>query len=223
MQARQAEAVKLQQAVIRGEGAEYDTLPVGTLSEVRPHRPRRQQSRKGQGYTHDSPRPTTFCGRCGSQTGHDRQHCPAKDAECHKCGKRGHYMKVCKSRYRIQAVMDDEPETTFLGQVGNATNPWQVTVTVNGVAVPFCIDTGAEVTVIPACVFRKLSRTRLKPPVKILKGPSQNPLPVKGQFTGRLVLGHQTSQQDIYVVNNLHQPLLGRSCSHRSTWSAYTH
>ena len=59
-QARQAEAVKLQQAVIRGEGAEYDTLPVGTLSEVRPHRPRRQQSRKGQGYTQDSPRPTTF-------------------------------------------------------------------------------------------------------------------------------------------------------------------
>ena len=40
-QARQAEAVKLQQAVMRGEGAEYDTLPVGTLSEVRPHRPRR--------------------------------------------------------------------------------------------------------------------------------------------------------------------------------------
>ena len=119
-------------------------------------------------------------------------------------------MKICKSRYRIQAVMDDEPETTFLVQVGNATNPWQVTVTFNGVAVPFCIDTGAEVTVIPAGVFRKLSRTRLKPPVKILKGPSQNPLPVKGQFRGRLVLGHQTSQQDIYVVNNLHQPLLGR-------------
>ena len=31
-------------------------------------------------------------------------------------------------------------------------NPWHITVAVNGVAVPFCIDTGAEVTVIPAGV-----------------------------------------------------------------------
>ena len=45
--------------------------------------------------------------------------------------------------------MDDEP--TFCSFY-NATNPWHITVAVNGVAVPFCIDTGAEVTVIPAGV-----------------------------------------------------------------------
>ena len=67
-----------------------------------------------------------------------------------------------------------------MGQVGKATKPWKITVYINGIAVQFCIDTGAEVTVIPASVFQKLNGIRLQPPQKVLKGPSQKALPVKG-------------------------------------------
>ena len=94
--------------------------------------------------------------------------------------------------------------------MGSASNPWQATVHVIGTAVEFCINTGAEVTVIPANMFQKLTETRLQLPQKVLKGPSQNTLPVKGQFTGNLAMGSRNSKQDIYVVSNLRQPLLGR-------------
>ena len=210
MQVRQAEAVKLQQSVVRGEGAGLGTLPVGALNVGKPHRSRRQRVNRPR-QNSDSTKPATPCTRCGSPTNHDRQYCPARDAECHKCGRRGHYMKVCRSRVGVQAVHDDSrSEAAFLGQLGNAPNPWQIKVHVNGVAVQFCIDTGAEVTVIPASVFRKLNETRLQPPQKVLKGPSQNALPVKGQFTGNLALGDHSSKQEVYVVNKLRQPLLGR-------------
>ena len=40
------------------------------------------------------------CYRCGKTPAHDRQRCPAKDAICKKCGKRGHYqMTPTETRY----------------------------------------------------------------------------------------------------------------------------
>ncbi|KAL0962723.1 hypothetical protein UPYG_G00344480 [Umbra pygmaea] len=41
--------------------------------------------------------------------------CPAKNADCHNCGKRGHYGKVCKSTKRVSAVTEDD--SIFLGTV----------------------------------------------------------------------------------------------------------
>ena len=37
-----------------------------------------------------------FC--CAAKPAHPRSQCPAKDVTCHKCGKKGHYKKCCKSK-----------------------------------------------------------------------------------------------------------------------------
>ena len=50
------------------------------------------------------------CYRCGAQPGHPPQRCPAKDATCNACNKKGHYSKVCKSSKRVHRVGEDSDE-----------------------------------------------------------------------------------------------------------------
>ncbi len=41
------------------------------------------------------------CIRCGGKYPHANE-CPAYREECHKCGKMGHYARLCKSGYRSE-------------------------------------------------------------------------------------------------------------------------
>ena len=73
---------------------------------------------------------------------HDRQHCPAKDAVCNKCGKRGHYQTVCRFT-RVSGIETTEPDSeAFLGALGTDTDSsWRVTASLNGTQVDLYIDT----------------------------------------------------------------------------------
>ena len=75
-------------------------------------------------------------------------------------------------------------------------------------AFDFHIDTGAEVSIIPDQVYKKLGSPRLTPPNQTLRGPSHEILPVKGQFTVKLVQDDKTEQ--LYVTEGLHGPLQGQ-------------
>ena len=83
------EAIKLQQAVLRGEGAVKNELPVDSVNKgkQRPAYCKKLGNRSSQPATQG-------CTRCGLTPTHDKTHCPARDAVCHKCGKRGHYERV---------------------------------------------------------------------------------------------------------------------------------
>ena len=63
---------------------------------------------------------------------------------------------------------------------------------------------------IPELVHRELDSIQLNPPRRTLRGPSQDILPVRGWFTGILNANGQETREDIYVVSDLHKPLLGR-------------
>ena len=45
---------------------------------------------------------------------------------------------------------------------------------------------------------------------KTLSGPGGGQLGRKGHFVGYLQKGDLTTREEIYVINNLHKPLLGR-------------
>ena len=62
-------------------------------------------------------------------------------------------------------------------------------------------------TVIPD--FKQLKCTVLQPCMRSLSGPCQNNLTVCGQFQGSLKHGPHEVQQDIFVIQHLHKPLLG--------------
>ena len=75
----------------------------------------------------------------------------------------------------------------------------------------FKIDTGADVTVIPERLYLQTGINNLQKSSRQLFRPGQSKLSVKGVIKGNLKTGNTTnSTQEIYVVENLKQPLLGR-------------
>ncbi len=108
------------------------------------------------------------------------------------CKKKGHFAAVCKTKKRMDEIYQcDETEsieTVFLGVVKseNSTDVWQKPIIINGEQIIFKLDTGAALTAIPERLYSKRSHGVLSPPTKKLCGPSNKPIPVRGQFEASL-------------------------------------
>ena len=125
---------------------------------------------------------------------------------------------MCRSKLSVRDVEITEQQNQFLGGIhvdtANAvtTSPWVTPIHVNKRVVNFKIDTGADVTVISNKEYDPAKDGPLSPANKTLNGPSQETLNVHGQFTAQLQRTDTkvTTKQEIYVVNGLAKPLLGR-------------
>ena len=114
IEVRQSEAVKKQQSVVRGEVLRESTIEtVKTCRQPRGLKPRNK-------FTRPAPRPQG-CTRCGQSPPYGRQQCPAKEAICHKCRKKGHYKSCCKTRVSIREVNLDSDNEVFVGVVHGET------------------------------------------------------------------------------------------------------
>ena len=138
--------------------------------------------------------------------------CPAREAVCHKCSKKGHFKSVCRSKTTIGDVTELEDEIAFLDTVTakGKGQPWTVNLYLNNCLREFKIDTGADVTVVPEKEYEKSRDGPLIPPDRTLCGPGRHTLKVHGKFEGRLRYGNTERREQIYVVQGLHRPLLGR-------------
>jgi hypothetical protein len=76
--------------------------------------------------------------------GDDRNHCPAKEAVCHKCSKIGHFSKVCRSR--PAAATRSSVSAVTLASICSTTDfpSSMISAALNGVAVKTLIDTGSS-------------------------------------------------------------------------------
>ena len=209
--ARQSEAVEKQQAVVRG--AESQATNVDNIQSHQQQRKHRgegaQQQRRPfpvqQGQKQVSAQ--KICSRCGKSPSHGCPQCPAREATCRKCGKKGHYQVVCRSAQSIRLIAADQEEVFIASideqvpMVDAGENPWVVTISINGSPVEFKIDTGADVSVISDTTYKALAKkTPLKPATKSLTGHSSQPLDVRSHFTGTLQHGSCTFSEDIFVA-----------------------
>ena len=209
-QVRHSEAVKSQQPLLRGKP---DT-PVGAVHRGRGWQKPNRGSRNSVASSHNKPG-NDCCPRCGRYPAHDKAQCPARDQLCRNCNKRGHFRVVCRTAARVRGLETgtDPSESAFLGTLtgdGGSRNPWTVTLTLEGKPVNMCIDTGAEVTVIPQRVWKSVGQPKLSLSDRTLRGPDQQAIPTLGKFTGYLGMGAKQVEAEIYVVKGLSQPLLGR-------------
>ena len=217
---RQVEEVKKQQSVLRSDSSLRSETAVGAVDRGKkaPKVKQTFKSRQRQGTSRQKHSGSGTCSRCGQSPSHDYQHCPAKDATCHKCNRKGHYQKTCWSASKVGEVYKeskfDGTGNAFLGAVRGVRedrqDPWAVKVQLNGSPVIFHIDTGAEVTVISEQLHRKLNNASLSPATRTLKGPGGKALSVKGQFEAQLQIKSKKRKEDVYVVTGLHKPLLGQ-------------
>ena len=122
---------------------------------------------------------------------------------------------MCRTKTDVRCL---EEEDSILGTVSEepavcgAVN-WhadvQVTTKTHSHSVNFRIDTGADVTVVPDRFFKKNS-TLIQKTDKNLFGPGQSKINVIGRVSATLTLGEISSEQELYVISDLKEPLLGR-------------
>ena len=84
---------------------------------------------------------------------------------------------------------------------------WYVNQTLDDKLVKFKIDTGASVTAIPENLCRV---DELDTPVRRLLGAGGHRLLTVGSFSGSLSYGSVRTDQTIYVIQGLKEPLLGK-------------
>ena len=115
--ARQSEAVKTRQPVVRGESK---PAAVEALQRNAGRSRRRYAQPKAESATAPGATPATRtqrCSRCGKSPPHSRQVCPASEVICHKCHKKGQYKRCCKTKAAIREINEDSEEEAFLGTV----------------------------------------------------------------------------------------------------------
>ena len=229
--ARQSESVKSQQTSVRSNGAHSSTADVDALKRGKSNwkkndkKPERKPEKWHKSTSEKHYGADSKCSWCGCTPNHDRANCPAKEVTCHECSKVGHYARVCRSKgtknptkSKQVNVLEGDPQ--FLGEMSaEGSRPWMVTLSLKNVDVQFKVDTGADVTAIPEQTFAEIfEASQLQPSDRTLYGPGQTELETTGMLRGTLCLdsnqnGRQQfsrSCQDIYVVRNLNQALLGR-------------
>ena len=85
---------------------------------------------------------TTKCFFCGYAR-HPRSKCPAKDAQCNNCGKKGHFRRVCKSTPNSKMTAATSTLGAICSSVSESLFPATVTLTVNGQTTQALLDTGS--------------------------------------------------------------------------------
>ena len=186
--ARQSESVRKQQSVIRGDKLEI--AMESSINVVNRDKANFSQSgvkgSKGKQPMQKNQRESLqykFCTRCGKSPIHDLKDCPAREAICHKCSRRGHFKRYCRSAARVQEIhqessgdSSDDTTETFIGIVDTyqETPDWTVNVIMNDHPVEFSIDTGADMTMIPEHIYQQAAGSiSLQPTSRRLCGPSQ--------------------------------------------------
>jgi hypothetical protein len=135
--------------LLRGGGEKKHDTPVAAVNKGKTwNRPKLQKNKQNTGATSHSGNSIGYT-RCGSHPAHDRQHCPARDVTCRKCGKRGHYQSVCRSAVvsEVESQDRDRPfdsTISFLGTIESSlnSNPWAVRIEINRTPTDLHIDTG---------------------------------------------------------------------------------
>lgn len=151
------------------------------------------------------------CSWCGKTPNHAKDQCPAKEAECRNCGKKGHYSRVCRSK-RINEVKEENDDNfLFTGElVVGEVECWQAKVDVNGFQTIFKLDTGADGTVV-SHAEPWVNQMKLSPPDTILHGPGGKELEVLGVFEAKMSYKGLKHSEKAYVIKNQNTSLLSRN------------
>ena len=156
--ARNSEAVKAQQATVRGSQATPTPLLfLLTLCTAMPNRTGHNANvlpeKKRNDYPSNSMPSSRKCQWCGYDK-HPRGKCPARNSKCLQCSKIGHFASVCRSTaaHFVSAAFATVQDDAFLNLLDSG-NAWSKQVDVGDSQILMKIGTRTDVTAIPEKLY----------------------------------------------------------------------
>jgi hypothetical protein len=176
------------------------------------------------------------CQFCNLST-HERNKCPARSVLCHQCGVKGHFKRACRQKpeqgrdlgttklygktdkksFRVRELEEQQPADRYGSDTSNGSLAevhsggkfdWTVEIMLRGRNITFKIDTGSDVTAVPA---RFLDQDRvLHKPTKVLTTADGSKLKCIGVAEETLLYKSHSVVQPVYYIENLERPLLGK-------------
>ena len=115
---RQAEARQQSREVVRGSTL-TSTNSVNMVKRAGQNNKQKHPGKK------QPPQSINKCSWCGNHPHQDRKQCPARNATCLKCKKRGHFQAVCRSqnseqsqqKKKVHEIEEENHDIPFLGEI----------------------------------------------------------------------------------------------------------
>ncbi|UYV84065.1 hypothetical protein LAZ67_X001038, partial [Cordylochernes scorpioides] len=221
---RQQEAVRQQQVDLQRPSTSQKVNQVKFNSKKQSPKQQQQPSRKKE----KSAKTRSRCPKCGGFTHREGQACRAEGQKCNLCSKTGHFANCCPDKQaktaEVKAVSELDEEIGFLLEVSavedssNLDNDedecrrrWTAEIQVNGKKVKFKLDSQADVTCVPLCLFKKImGQQRLVESDINIRAAEFSELQTVGMFISTLRNGNYEIKENIYVIRRLSEPLLSR-------------
>ncbi|UYV70935.1 K02A2.6-like [Cordylochernes scorpioides] len=221
---RQQEAVRQQQVDLKRPSTSQKVSQVKFNSKKDLPKQQQQPSRKKE----KSAKTRSRCLKCGGFTHREGQACRAEGQRCNLCSKTGHFANCCPDKQaktaEFKAVSELDEEIGFLLEVSavedssNLDNDedecrrrWTAEIQVNGKKVKFKLDSQADVTCVPLCLFKKImGQQRLVKSDINIRAAEFSELQTVGMFISTLRNGNYEIKEKIYVIRRLSEPLLSR-------------
>ncbi|UYV60230.1 K02A2.6-like [Cordylochernes scorpioides] len=221
---RQQEAVRQQQVDLQRPSTSQKVNQVKFNSKKQSPKQQQQPSRKKE----KSAKTRSRCPKCGGFTHREGQACRAEGQRCNLCSKTGHFANCCPDKQaktaEVKAVSELDEEIGFLLEVsavedssnldddeGECRRRWTAEIQVNGKQVKFKLDSQADVTCVPLCLFRKImGQQRLVESDINIRAAEFSELQTVGMFISTLRNGNYEIKEKIYVIRRLSEPLLSR-------------
>ncbi|UYV83269.1 K02A2.6-like [Cordylochernes scorpioides] len=221
---RQQEAVRQQQVDLQRPSTSQKVNQVKFNSKKQSPKQQQQPSRKKE----KSAKTRSRCPKCGGFTHREGQACRAEGQRCNLCSKTGHFANCCPDKQaktaEVKAVSELDEEIGFLLEVsavedssnldddeGECRRRWTAEIQVNGKQLKFKLDSQADVTCVPLCLFKKImGQQRLVENDINIRAAEFSELQTVGMFISTLRNGNYEIKKKIYVIRRLGEPLLSR-------------
>ncbi|UYV63721.1 hypothetical protein LAZ67_2005419, partial [Cordylochernes scorpioides] len=134
-------------------------------------------------------------------------------SRCPKCGGFTHREgQAC----RAEGQRSVEDSSNLYNDEGECRRRWTAEIQVNGKQVKFKLDSQADVTCVPLCLFKKImGQQRLVESDVNIRAAEFSELQTMGMFISTLRNGNYEIKKKIYVIRRLSEPLLSRrACEH---------
>ncbi|UYV76586.1 K02A2.6-like, partial [Cordylochernes scorpioides] len=195
---RQQEAVRQQQVDLQRPSTSQKVNQVKFNSKKQS--PKQQQQPSGK--KEKSAKTRSRCPKCGGFTHREGQACRAEGQRCNLCSKTGHFINCCPAVEDSSNLDDDE---------GECRRRWTAEIQVNGKQLKFKLDSQADVTCVPLCLFKKImGQQRLVESDINIRAAEFYELQTVGMFISTLRNGNYEIKEKIYVIRRLSEPLLSR-------------